>query len=81
MVNKICANDREKSCVVIRSINNKNVVFNALIDTDRPVNLIKQSVYRKYYGDRDLFRVKKNTQLKGVNDSVITVCGKVYEQV
>lgn len=81
-VNKIMGNkNRDTSCVVVRCLSNKNLTFYALVDTGSPVNLIKKSVYTKFCGHDKLLMVKDGLRLKGVNKSVISVYGKLCEQI
>lgn len=55
--------------------------YQALVDTGSPVSLIRKSVYVRFCGNDKLLAVKENLRLKGVNDTKISVRGKVYEQI
>lgn len=70
-----------KSCVQIRRANNEKTQIRALIDTGSPVNLIKKSVYEKFFGNRELLKVKKESSYKGINESPILIYGKIYDQI
>lgn len=80
-MNKISTGDIKKPCILVRSLENSKAMIAALVDTGTPVNLIKKSVWEKLYSGNKLFRIKEKLCLKGVNDSLINVYGKIYDQV
>jgi len=66
---------------MICRLHNKNVAIPALVDTGSPVNLIKKSIHKKFFCNRDLFKVKKGNSYKGINESPLLVYGKIYDQI
>lgn len=78
---QIGANSDARLCVLIRRVNNDKIAIRALIDTGSPVNLIKKSVYEKLYDNRELLRVKRENSYKEINESPITMYGKIHDQI
>lgn len=69
------------SACIVRSLSKPQVLVKALVETGSPINLICRSTYAKYFANKELFRVKNTVSLKGANESVITVLGKIYDHV
>lgn len=80
-IGQIRSDDGAKSCININRLNNQNVKIRALVDTGSPVNLIKKSIYKKFFGNRELLKVKKETGYKGINESPVIIYGKIYDQI
>lgn len=72
---------QKRRCIKITSADDSRVRIEVLVDMGSPVNLIKESIIAKYYKDRKLFKVKENLNLRGINDSMINIKGKLYEQI
>ncbi|RLU21486.1 hypothetical protein DMN91_005859 [Ooceraea biroi] len=80
-IEKTVTNKMDRPCIGVSSLNNSNVKLEALVDTGSPVSLIKNSVFKKYFHNKELFRVKDTINLQGVNGSAIRVIGKIFEQI
>lgn len=38
-------------------------------------------IYEKFFPNKESFRIVNNFNLKGVNNSAISICGKMYDQI
>jgi len=72
---------KDDACVRIQSISNLHVSLKALIDTGSPVSLIRNSIYKRFFPNKERFKIVNNINLKDVNNSVISILGKVYDQI
>jgi hypothetical protein len=77
----VCLIQNVTPYISVSSLENRNRIFCALVDTGSPVNLIRKSIYNKYFISNKLLQVEKNFTLKGINNSAITVYGKIHEQI
>lgn len=73
--------NKDNECVGVYSIDKPEIAIEALIDTGSPVNIVCYSVYLKYFSSKDLYKCKSSIKLKGINDSMITVLGKIDSQI
>ncbi|KMQ86687.1 retroelement polyprotein, partial [Lasius niger] len=80
-IGQIRSDNGAKSCINIFRLSNNNIKICALMDTGSPVNLIKKSVYEKFFNSRELFKVKKEVSYKGINESPVLIYGKIYDQI
>ncbi|NEV49186.1 hypothetical protein EUZ93_01520 [Wolbachia pipientis] len=67
--------------VAVSRGNNQGKVFQALVDTGSPVSLVRKSVFAEFFENCRLLRVKENLNLKGLNNTVISVYGKIFDQI
>ena len=79
--NKIHLVEKGSPCVSVFSLGNHQKSFFALVDTGSPVSLIKKSIFEKYFYNNKLLQVSKRLSLKGVNSSVISIYGKIIDQI
>nr|XP_012147359.1 PREDICTED: uncharacterized protein LOC105663389 [Megachile rotundata] len=72
---------KETPFITVYSLGKADKSFCTLVDTGSPVNLVKRSVYTVFLQNNKLLRVRDNLNLKGVNNSVISVYGKIHDQI
>lgn len=65
----------------VRTLENKDQSFFALIDTRSSVSLIRKSIYLKFFQNNEWLQVSDNLKLKAVNNLEITTSGIIYEQL
>lgn len=74
----------DKSCIGIRVSNvgrNSHIILQALLDTGSSVSLIRFSAYVKAFGNVALSEINNNVKIKGVNDSEVTLHGRLCGQI
>ncbi|XP_076385878.1 uncharacterized protein LOC143264115 [Megachile rotundata] len=65
----------------VYSLGNMSKPLRTLVDTGSPVSLVRKSVYTKHFADSKLLRVRDDLNLKGINNSSLTVYGKICDQI
>lgn len=80
-INRMDLEVSDKSCIFIHRHGNNKPFFRALVDTGSPVNLIRKSIYKTFCGHDRMFAVRKKLNLRGINNSAITIPEKIYEQI
>jgi len=79
-VSEITTQAENRPCVEVQS-SNANTTLETLVDTGSYVNLMRESIYKKHYNNRKFIHVTDNIKLQGVNNSVIKILGKGYDQI
>jgi len=77
----VCAIENKTPLITVHSLGRRNKAFCALVDTGSPVSLVKKSVYDKFLNVNKLLQVKSNLHLKGINNLVIKIYGKICDQI
>lgn len=57
----------DRAGIKVQSLAKPGIAFETLVDTGSYVNLMRESVYKKYYVNKDLIKVNNDMKLKGVN--------------
>jgi len=73
----VCVIENKTSFITVHSLGRRDKAFCALVDTGSPVSLVKKSIYDKFLNVNKLLQVKSNLHLKGINNSVIKIYGKI----
>jgi len=77
----VCAIENKTPLITVHSLGRRDKAFCALVDTGSPVSLVKKSVYDKFLNVNKLLQVKSNLHLKGINNLVIKIYGKICDQI